>query len=39
MQEMPITSTGKVIGNSKRKGGGGRKPKYLKESMKLKWNF
>lgn len=37
MQEMPITSTGKVIGNSKRKGGGGRKP--LKESMKLEWNF
>ena len=41
-QKISISPPWKVTGNSEGEGeggGGSQKPKFLKESMKLKWNF
>ncbi len=38
-QKISIPTAWKVIGNSKGVGGRSQKPKFLKESMGLNWNF
>ena len=38
-QKISIPTPRKVIGNSAGVRGGSQMPKFLKESMKLKWNF